>query len=248
MVAGCGSADSAEKAQPSTACSTVVLEGGGGLELPADGSLSPECGSSRCNYQLQEGCDANESCIPAVVNDAIEPMCVPAGTKTRGAACTSSTPCEAGQVCAGGYCRKLCCAGDWSACDAGESCFTTFAYQLGDTPTPTGAWLCAPVGTCSVLDPHPAACKATEDCKFVDSRGSQACVPKSPGKIGEACSKAAGRLCGAGLTCVGRPDAEVCRRLCRAEECGEPACSTEEGACVHFDRDPPGVGECTPGW
>ena len=21
-----------------------------------------------------------------------------------------------------------------------------------------------------------------------------------------------------------------------------------EGTCVHFDRDPPGIGECTPGW
>jgi hypothetical protein len=26
---------------------------------------------------------------------------------------------------------------------------------------------------------------------------------------------------------------------------GEPACKEGEGICVHFNRDPPGVGECT---
>lgn len=245
---GCGTADTAGNPAATKGCGKVVLDGGGGIDMPADGSAAPECQTALCNYQSQEGCDSDESCVPTVVNEAIAPVCAPAGTKERGAECTSSTPCEAGTVCAGGYCRKLCCAGDWTACDDGESCFTTFSYQLGDTATPTGAWLCAPVGTCSVLDPHPAACKATEDCKFVDSRGSEACIPKSAGKLGESCSKAAGRLCEAGLTCVGRPDAGTCRRLCRAEECGEPACPAAEGACVHFDRDPAGVGECTPGW
>ena len=38
-----------------------------------------------------------------------------------------------------------------------------------------------------------------------------------------------------------------CRRLCKAVEGGgEPSCKEGEGVCVHFHRDPPGVGECTP--
>jgi hypothetical protein len=244
---GCGSADTAENAPRSGACGKVVLEGGGGVEMPGDGSAAPECEPSLCNYQSQEGCDSDQSCVPGLVDGALESTCAPAGNTPRGEACNDAKRCGRGQACAGGYCRKLCCNGDWTACDDGESCFITLSYQVDFVPTPSGAWLCYPVGTCSVLDPHPAACKETEECKLVDSRGSEACMPKSPGKLGEACSKSTGRLCGAGLTCVGRPDAETCRRLCRAEECGEPSCPAEEGACVHFDRDPPGVGECTPG-
>jgi len=246
---GCGSSDSAE-VNTKKSCPKVVTNGGGGIAMPNDGSQAPECGSSVCNYQSQQGCSAEETCTPVVSDgtNAIEPLCVPAGDNARGAACSNLTPCKPGDVCAAGYCRKLCCAGDWTVCDAGESCFRSFSYQIGNTATPTGAWLCYPVGECSVLDPHPAACKDGEDCKLVDSQGSEACVPKSPGAIGEDCGRGTGRLCGAGLTCVGQPGAEACRRLCRAEECGEPACPVEEGTCVHFDRDPPGVGECTPGW
>ncbi len=245
---GCGSADQAEAPAVKKECAKVVLDGGGGIVEPPDGAAAPECQTEVCNYQSQEGCGDAESCVPTVAGDAIEGTCAAAGTNPRGAACSNLTPCEEGHVCAGGYCRKLCCAGDYRACDEGESCFMTFGYQLGDTPTPTGAWLCYPVGTCSVLDPDPPACKESEDCKLVDSKGSEACVPKSPGKLGESCGGSTQRFCGAGLTCVGQPGAETCRRLCRAEECGEPSCPPEEGTCVHFDRDPAGVGECTPGW
>ena len=247
--ASCGSADSANADRPKKTCGKVVTDGGGGIAMPDDGAAAAECQTSLCNYQSQEGCGANETCVPTVANNAVAPVCAKTGSNTLGAACSSLTPCEAGEACANGYCRKLCCAGDWTVCGEGESCFRTLAYQIGNAVTPTGAWVCYPVGECSVIDPKPAACNgATDDCKLVDSRGSEACIPRSAGELGEPCSRASGRLCGAGLTCVGQPGAETCRRLCRAEECGEPACPEEEGTCVHFDRDPPGVGECTPGW
>jgi len=246
---GCGAADSATT-RGKQSCPKVVTDGGGGITMPNDGSKAAECATSVCNYQSQEGCSADQTCTPVLSNgaDAIEPFCAMASENPRGAACSALTPCQHGDACVLGYCRKLCCAGDWTVCDAGESCFRSFSYQIGNTPTPTGAWVCYPVGTCSVLDPHPAACAATEDCRLVDSQGSEACVPKSAGALGEACGSRTGGLCGAGLTCVGQPGAETCRRLCRAEECGEPACPAAEGTCVHFDRDPPEVGECTPGW
>jgi hypothetical protein len=244
----CGTADAPNTDHVKPTCPKIVTDGGGGIVMPADGSQAPECQTSLCNYQSQEGCAADESCLPIVVAGAITPACEKVGTSTLGTAC-GTTACERGQTCElDGYCRKLCCAGDWTVCEAGESCFPGFAYTIDNTDTPTGAWVCYPVGTCSVLDPHPAACRADQDCKMVDSRGSEACVPKSGGELGEACSRASGRLCGAGLTCVGQPGSTTCRRLCRAEECGEPACLEGEGTCVHFDRDPPGVGECTPGW
>lgn len=245
---GCGTADAPNTDRPKKTCGKIVTDGGGGIVMPDDGSEATECQTNLCNYQSQEGCADDETCVPAVVNDAIAPACAKAGSNTLGAACSSLTPCERGEACANGYCRQLCCGGDWTVCGEGESCFRTLAYQIGNTVTSTGAWVCYPVGECSVLDPKPPACHATEDCKLVDSRGSEACIPRSAGELGESCSRTSGRLCGAGLTCVGQPGSETCRRLCRAEECGEPACQEGEGACVHFDRDPPGVGECTPGW
>jgi len=247
--AGCGGSDAADEIKPPKQCGRVVADGGGGIVMPADGSQATECEPDACNFQSQAGCANDQSCLPTVTNDAIATGCFDTGSGKPGDVCDAETPCARGEACAGGYCRKLCCAGDWTACDDGESCYRELEYQLASdvAPTATGAWVCYPVGTCSVLDP--TACDAEgEDCKLVDSRGSEACMPKTPGELGERCGATSGRLCGRGLGCIGEPGAETCRRLCRAEECGEPSCPTAEGACVHFDRDPAGVGECTPGW
>ena len=38
-----------------------------------------------------------------------------------------------------------------------------------------------------------------------------------------------------------------CRRLCKAVAGGaDPFCQSGEGTCVHYNRDPASVGECTP--
>ncbi len=247
LMSACGSADSADQAKPGKVCGRVVLDGGGGIVMPDDGSQAADCEPMACNFQSQAGCSAAQSCLPSVVDGDVVSGCFVAGTTPVGAACDDPNECVKGAACAGGACRKLCCAGDWTACDEGESCYRQFEYLIEGEATPTGSWVCFPVGTCSLLDP--TACdEVGQDCKMVDSRGSEACIPKTPGKLGEPCSAASGRLCGRGLTCVGDPGEEKCIRLCRAEECGEPSCPVEEGTCVHFDRDPPGVGECTPGW
>jgi hypothetical protein len=39
-----------------------------------------------------------------------------------------------------------------------------------------------------------------------------------------------------------------CRRLCKWGPCERSGCGEDEGKCVHFRRNPEGVGECTPGW
>ena len=43
------------------------------------------------------------------------------------------------------------------------------------------------------------------------------------------------------LVCVGG----FCIKLCQFKQCGDPTCTADEGSCVHFPRDPEGVGECS---
>jgi hypothetical protein len=243
LAASCGEQEGADVGE--VGCGEVVANAGDTIPDPPDGAAL--CPAGVCNYQTQEGCDSDSGCQPYWTADrlGVEAACLPAGERTPGQTCNDQLRCTRGATCAGGYCRKLCCGQDWSACDAGESCFRSYALALADgTIEDTGAWLCFPVDTCSVL--RTDQCAQGEDCKMVDPTGSQACVPKSPEQLHEPCSSDG--ACAAGLTCVGDPGEATCRLLCRAEECGEPACPAAEGTCVHFNRDPDGVGECTPGW
>jgi hypothetical protein len=225
-------------------CPGFVANAGDVIPEPPDGvSLCPE---GACNYQSQEGCGANQACRPSVTEtNEIVPACSAAGMGVSGDTCKNWTDCAAGYVCPDGQCRKLCCGRDWSesACDEGEGCFRDWSLLLGDDAEPTGAYLCFPTG-CDLFTSED--CPADRDCKLIDPRGTTACVPPTAGEVGDRCSPPA--VCGRGLSCVGQPGEETCRRLCRAEECGEPSCGPGEGTCVHFNRDPPGVGECTPGW
>jgi len=136
----------------------------------------------------------------------------------------------------------MCCGADWSACDEGESCIRQMEVLAGGVRTPTDAHLCFPIGTCHVLDPDSCDGEPGRECKLVDPRGSEACSPISSADLGDPCG--APTVCRQGLNCVGG----VCRRLCSTIECEEPSCPPSEGTCVHFDRNPEGVGECTPGW
>jgi hypothetical protein len=92
-------------------------------------------------------------------------------------------------------------------------------------------------------------------CRIVDPRGLVACQPHSTGgdaQLGEACSAA--KQCAAGFHCASNVDGDAslqtkCVRLCAWGSCdAKPACGKDEGTCVHFLRDPEGVGECTAGW
>ena len=115
-----------------------------------------------------------------------------------------------------------------------------FGDGMGGT-IQTGAMLCAPINTCDALTP--ASCgKPGTACEIVDPTGATACVTEGAGGAGEPCP------CKGGFTCIAGGSGSTCRRLCKAVEGGgEPYCQAGEGVCVHFNRDPPGVGECTPG-
>jgi hypothetical protein len=222
-----------------------IRDGGGDVEQPEAGA--PECPTGICNYQAQTGCPAGEGCRPqfTAASPNVSPGCEATGTGKSAATCATGADCAAGYFCADNACRKQCCNRDWSACDPGESCFRQLQVKAGGVVTDSGMDLCFPVGDCDPLDTK--SCSQGLACAIVDPTGAVACVPASTAQPGEVCG--AGSSCAAGALCVGGESGaeSQCRALCRAEVCGEPACAAGQGTCVHYNRDPAGVGECTPG-
>ena len=245
---GCGTSQHTDDPLPEPEqCPPFVADGGGGIEAPPDGVKL--CPAGSCNYQNGDGCNASGSCLPAYSNGSLEifPQCAVAGAGVAGDACVpwaDPSDCAPSHFCAEGTCRRLCCGADWSACDTDTSCYRPLFLRLGGAANPTDVsadvGLCFPTGTCHVLEPDSCSADPGKTCKIVDPTGAEACLPSGPGEVGDPCPNP--DYCGPGLSCVG----ERCRRLCRATECGEPACPESEGICVHLDRDPEGVGECTP--
>ncbi len=221
----------------------VILDGGGAPATPPDGaSRCPQDGL--CNYQTGAGCPAGTpSCLPLPDgNGGVAPACNLAGSGASGAACTAATDCAAGHLCVEGTCHKLCCGGDWTGCaSAGEHCLQGLVYGDGKGGTlQTKAMLCSPINTCDAL--VPSSCpKAGTTCQIADPTGATACLPEGQGGSGDACP------CQGGFTCLVGENGSECRRLCKAVAGGgDPFCQSGEGICVHYNRDPSGVGECTP--
>jgi hypothetical protein len=215
----------------------IILDGGGELPAPPDGEKL--CPAGACNYQTSAGCSGSTpSCLPSFgAGDAVVPSCQAAGAGASGASCAAWTDCAPGFLCAEGACRKLCCGGDWTGCpSAGEHCIRALELKSGSGQiVSSGAMLCYPVNTCDALAPASCAEPGTT-CQIVDPTGATACFPEGTGESGQPCPCKGGFLCVAG----------ECRRLCKAAPGGgEPSCKSDEGVCVHFNRDPPGVGECT---
>lgn len=256
----CGGADSVVTVVPGKSC--VFYYAGGGVETDhADGSTF--CGAGACNYQTQTGCATGQTCAPHVdtTTSTIIPICRAAGTQKKGQPCDDTVAqldkqCAAGLLCGEKVCRTVCCGGDWTACAPDEGCFHQAHMLVGTDKQSVYAHadLCYPVGTCDVLDE--AACSdVKQTCRLVDGRPSVACTPSTDLKLGDPCTRE--HQCGAGQICVGSGNQAVngsstidgtCRRLCRWTCDGKPGCEESEGVCVRFDRDPPGVGECTPNW
>ncbi len=248
-VQSCGTTTSVnEPYSDASVAPPVIVDGGGMIEGPPDGVA--DCPEGACNYQSGSGCGAGFGCRPQFTASSsdVHPGCEPAGSGVVGSACTAQADCAAGYYCAGGSCRKQCCAGDWSACDAGESCIRQVSVHAGDSIVASGLALCYPVNDCDPLQTGACNGDAKRECKIVDPTGAVACEPVTSAHLGDSCGPDA--ACAAGLSCVlddcQTCDQGHCRKLCRAVVGGLPACSTDEGPCVHFNRDPPDVGECTP--
>jgi hypothetical protein len=221
----------------------IIMDAGASTPVAPDGAAS--C-SDACNYQTQEGCDAGSMCHPAVDSEQeVTATCQPAGTLAAGEPC-SWLECQPGYICAAdGRCRHLCCGGDWSVCQADESC--TGAVELlapAGFVVSAGVGVCEPTDDCDVFDE--TSCPGGQSCYIIDSRGGLGCLPTGSSDAYELCSTV--ELCKAGLTCVASHNGVgTCRRLCRAVVGGTPECPPTEGmTCSHYAHDPPGVGECVP--
>lgn len=222
----------------------IILDAGATNPLAPDGAASCNAG---CNYQTQQGCDAGSMCHPAIDSEQeVVATCQPAGTLAAGDPCTW-LECQPGYICsADGRCRHMCCGGDWSVCEANESC--TGAIELlmpgSSVVVSAGVGVCEPTDACDVFDE--TSCPAGQSCYIIDSRGGLSCLPIGSSDAYELCS--ADELCKAGLTCVASHNGVgTCRRLCRAVVGGTPECPPAEGMiCTHYAYDPPGVGECVP--
>ncbi len=243
LSAGCGTTTSVSTPAPFDAgCAdpNIIQDAGDSIELPDAGA--PQCPSGVCNYQTQTGCSADQACRPQfnAVSSDVSPGCEAAGAGKSGATCASGGDCAVDYFCAANVCRKQCCAGDWSVCDTGESCFRSLEVEAGGKVVDSGMSLCFPVDGCDPLEPSSCPGAPAQGCRIVDSRGLTACVPVGTTGPGGACATpndcAVGSICSLG----------ACRALCRADVCGVPACTAGEGTCVRYSRDPAGVGECTP--
>jgi hypothetical protein len=217
----------------------VILDGGGDPAVPPNGASL--CPAGACNYQTKEGCAAGQSCVPSPDGmGKATPTCAAAGTGLSGAACKGNTECAGGYLCTSptdGVCRKLCCGGDWTGCPSDdEHCIQNVAIKDQTGVFNSGAMLCLPVNNCDALEPSSCGV-AGQACQIVDATGATACFNEGTGDSGQPCP------CKGGFLCV----KDACRRLCKAVEGGgEPSCKEGEGICVHYVRDPEGVGECTP--
>lgn len=235
---GCLDNGTGDSSHPSDAgvAGYQVIDAGGPIAEPPDGGAA--CPSGACNYQTGSGCSAAETCSPGLAGDMVTQQCTAGGSGKSGDVCASSGECAVGYLCVVKSCHKLCCGGDWSACpSADEHCINRLAYAGPDGGAiETGAMLCFPVNDCDALKPD-SCTKAGTSCQIVDATGATACFPSGTGDVGQPCP------CKGGFTCAGG----VCHRLCKAVAGGgDPLCQPGEGACVHFSKDPPGVGECMP--
>ncbi len=218
----------------------VNLDGGGAPAIPPDGGAL--CPSGACNYQTGVGCTAGDSCLPTLENGHPAPVCVPSGTVAAGGACQNVEDCVAGHLCVGQVCRKLCCGGDWSACDsASDHCFSAVDFSSNGAVVSTGAMICVPTVACNPLEPS-SCTTAGAACQIVDATGATACFAPGTGGSGDPCP------CQGGFVCrEPKGQSAVCVRLCGAVEGGAaPYCAANEGTCTHYTRDPAGVGECQP--
>lgn len=272
----CGAADSVSGG--TARCIPTLCLASDKIEAPPDGEKACPTGVCNYQSQTGCPAAATCGAQPDSMTATITPKCVQTGTRDRGQVCDATNLCLPGYQCihaAGkpGFCRKLCCGdsskgyGDWTACPTGESCIRSIVATFEQPPNSGNkitvdahVYACVPVNNCDVLDKD--SCHDDPDaddpsrpvCRIADPTGNVACLPPGSATLGEPCAHL--DQCGPVQICAQSTDKQgiphgdfTCRRLCRLpQSCGDRPCPSEEGTCVHFNRDPAGVGECTPNW
>ena len=185
-----------------------------GLCVGAARTACPAPGGT-CDVGLQN-CPAGQACH----HDGAAARCLPSGSGTDGAPCTSEAQCAAGYYCtnAGNVCRRYCCG--TLGCGTGQLCAS------GGT---TGSNL----GLCLVSNCDPvrrSGCPNNSACyPLVVQEGSvtTACLSVGTIRIGASCEADSGN-CVPGAACFGT----TCRQVCRPSNpsCASGSCTASPGA------------------
>ena len=199
----------------------------------ADSGLAADSG-------IATGSDASIllACRVAVASGAAQARiqtCGLAGTGGDGDSCETGGDCAPAFECVGmpGRCRHYCCDGDKSCATSKSASFCDIGSTSASNITVP---VCAPVSRCKLLTAN--ACGADQTCAVVKEDGTTSCVAVGPAQVGQDCNAV---HCGAGLTCLGKPGARPCFKLCRVgypEDCADGQKSTTCTGSAQLFNDP----------
>jgi hypothetical protein len=75
------------------------------------------------------------------------------------------------------------------------------------------------------------SCDVGTTCAVVKDDGTTGCVPVGPAQAGDACNTV---HCGEGLTCLGKPGARQCYKICELERNNCSANTSCKGSALLF--------------
>jgi hypothetical protein len=190
---------------------------------------APSCAESPCDPLEQCGCSAGLACV---IDDEGLRACRSVGGRGEGAACSSSTACQAGLICTGepqGGCWRL-CESDVDCIGAGSRCM----YDVTDSQGAAvpGARICS-------LDCSPAGgggCPSGWTCALNDDAGGDYTYCRRPGSAGAfgGCTRATD--CEPGHACLESPTGDfLCYPYCTypaGPECGAGARCYDQGFVI----------------
>jgi hypothetical protein len=213
--------------------------GEGGSAGHAGGGAGPEA-EFHAGSNYGEACRIVEPSLGCGVYCPRERRCLAAGRGVEFSPCFSASDCEAGLTCIGdggsGVCRRYCCGA--TSCGNSGFCETAAEVETGVLVP-----VCAPLATCSMLDPFPCpigrvcTCGSERTCAFVKNDGRTGCVVPGKGREGDACLGFNQGECAAGYVCS---TTLGCLRICQlddADACGGGSCQAPADFAV-------GLGVC----
>lgn len=182
------------------------------------------CPFGVCDLRSGEGCASDEKCMLS----AGAPACLAAGGSGEGLACRRHDDCADGHLCMrlgdDASCRRVCCGGDSSHCEADESCTDVTGFDsLGSC-----------LRQCDLL-----ARDCPEGIGCYRSDGDAICLSAGAAMSGESCSVHS--ACVPGLACIAFDSGAECVALC--DRSVSSSCSGVGVSCQPFADFGP-VGYC----
>ena len=195
-------------------------------------------GSTDTNTGGTGGAPGDVACKLTVDASTVSRSCVPSGSASEFAPCTTAADCGPGLGCVllgdqpTGVCRTYCC-GDTEECVAGTYCAPRPMAEAKDRTVEIP--VCVDADDCTLL--APGQCPPGTGCFVVRGDGTTSCIPPGPGKQGESCP------CAEGYACTKLDD--VCFKICHSEATGpDPECDPGYSCQGNVATLPDGFGLC----